>query len=170
MVDMVEVMLMQVDIKIFIKSKFLKKLMTTNFDPQLFIQDVMERCGFNDASPDFKKELEQAILLRLSRRIIDTVTNCMEEKDFEKYEKLMANNENMDPFDALIQVAQGIPGVDEKLDKALLDLFEELVYDSDRLDDAITLRSEIDKFTAGQKEEQQKKDKMKVSSNTLSAA
>lgn len=120
--------------------------MNPYFDPQQFIKDVIIACKLDGASAELLEQIKDAIFLRLSNRIISTVTSWMSEEEVQKFYGIMDQNPDLDPFDVLIQVAKNIPHMDKKLEKAIADLYEELTYDADRIDDAMKLRQAMDEM------------------------
>lgn len=122
--------------------------MSDYFDAEQFAQKIIEDCGMGNSPHGLVEELKDAIMLRLSDRIIDTVTSSMNEQDVILMDNILKKNPDMDEFEALMIVAEQIPNLDKKMEKAILDLYEELVYTSYRITDAVALREQREKEQA----------------------
>ncbi len=108
-----------------------------NYSPKAFIDYVMEKMDLNDAKPEVKKKIEKEIVKTLGQRIITSVINSMSEEDMMKYEILRDANPNWSKYEVLFGLIDEMPTLHEVLMKGVNDLAQELVYDTDRLDEAL---------------------------------
>lgn len=99
--------------------------MTQNFDPKQYIQAIIVACDLQNEKPEVLAELRELLELRLSERIIDTVTSSLREEDMKLMTEIAEKNPDWDPMDVLMVIAEEIPGMSAKMKKALDDFFEE---------------------------------------------
>ncbi len=102
----------------------------TNFDLVQYVKKVIAGCKLTDATPEILDELTEAIAVRTTNRIIATVTSYFSDKEVAEVADLLQKNPKMEDFEALMTVAAGVPQMEEHLEKALDDLYQELTYDS----------------------------------------
>ncbi|MBD3157135.1 hypothetical protein GF369_04900 [Candidatus Peregrinibacteria bacterium] len=108
-----------------------------NYSPKAFIEYVMDKMNLNDAKPDVKKKIEKEIVKTLGQRIITSVVNSMTEEDMMKYEILRDANPKWSKYEVLFAFIDEMPTLHEVMMKGVNDLAQELIYDTNRLDEAI---------------------------------
>jgi hypothetical protein len=108
-----------------------------NYTPKAFINYVMDKMNLNDAKPNVKKKIEKEIVKTLGQRIITSVINSMSEEDMVKYEILRDTNPKWSKYEVLFALIDEMPTLHEVMMKGVNDLAQELVYDTNRLDEAI---------------------------------
>lgn len=108
-----------------------------NYSPKAFIEYVMDKMNLNDAKPDVKKKIEKEIVKTLGQRIITSVVNSMTEEDMMKYEILRDANPKWSKYEVLFAFVDEMPTLHEVMMKGVNDLAQELIYDTNRLDEAI---------------------------------
>lgn len=108
-----------------------------NYSPKAFIEYVMDKMNLNDSKPEVKKKIEKEIVKTLGQRIITSVINSMSEEDMMKYEILRDANPNWSKYEVLFGLIDEMPTLHEVMMKGVNDLAQELVYDTNRLDEAL---------------------------------
>ncbi len=111
-----------------------------NFTPDHFVQEVLRACKFTNLPEQERLELEKGIHKRLAERIVATIMTNFGDKEAQMYNKLFEENPNIDEIEAIIRVSSDMPGVEEKVDKAISGLFEELTYDADQIEKTMQMR------------------------------
>ena len=110
---------------------------TQYFDPRGFVQKVMQDSKFGEMSDTTRRALEEGIHRRLGERIMATIIDQFSEREFTIMEKMMEDHPEIDNLDAIILVAGEIPHLQALLEKAVMDLYEEMTYDANRLQKAL---------------------------------
>lgn len=108
-----------------------------NYTPKAFIDYVMDKMNLNNAKPDVKKKIEKEIVKTLGQRIITSVVNSMSEEDMMKYEILRDANPSWSKYEILFALVDEMPTLHEVMMKGVNDLAQELIYNTNRLDEAI---------------------------------
>lgn len=108
-----------------------------NYTPKAFIDYVTDKMNLNDAKPNVKKKIEKEIVKTLGQRIITSVINSMSEEDMVKYEILRDTNPKWSKYEVLFALIDEMPTLHEVMMKGVNDLAQELIYDTNRLDEAI---------------------------------
>lgn len=114
------------------------------FNPQLFVDKVLDDCKLGDVPADVRAELAEQVERRLSERITATIINAMSDKDMRLYEKVLADHPELDDMDALTIVASSLPDVQVKMLKSIQDLYEELTYDAQQIQYSMDRRTQAE--------------------------
>lgn len=114
------------------------------FNAKAFVEKVMEDCDLGDIAPELRSELEEEIERSLGERITATIISAFTERDMDLYDKVKAENPQFDQMEVIALVAADIPGLAEKLLKAIQDLYEELTYDAAKIQQAMDRRKEAE--------------------------
>ena len=112
------------------------------FNVAEFVKTVIQDCGLGDTTGELRASLEEQIERRLAERVTATIINAFTPNDLAFYEKTVAENPDLTDMDALTIVAATLPGVQEKMLKGVQDLYEELTYDAEKVDQAVKQREE----------------------------
>lgn len=110
------------------------------FDPKEFVQKVLQDCKLTNEQGEVRQKLEDRIELALSDRITATIVANFDEREFALLEQIMEDHQELDEFDAISMIAPNVPGMQEELQKAIQDLYEELVHDAAEIDRALEMR------------------------------
>lgn len=113
-----------------------------NFDRKKFIDAVIEAFQFQEIAPDVLQQLQETIDLRLEDRIAATVMPDMTKNDLEQLEKFSDEQPTMDRLEVLLKFAKKMPGMDKKIEKGLNDLFFELTYRAEQLNNRLREQEE----------------------------
>lgn len=111
------------------------------FNLQNFIDEVIQEMNFGEMTAPVMLELRNAIEKRLSDRIIITVINSFGDREMKLYERLLVDHEELDDLDVMMMIAPEIPGIREKLERAINSLYHELTYDVDQTRKAMNSKS-----------------------------
>lgn len=114
-----------------------KKQKETTFDVLRFVDSVMEEMKLNDVNAAMRFEIREAIIDSLADRIIATVTSSMSNEDLAVLRKMMDDNPDMDLIEGVYAIVPHIKGLDEKLKRSIDALYDELVYDAKRIEEAM---------------------------------
>jgi len=107
------------------------------FEPRKFVDKVVEAMQLGDSSPKMLLAIRESIESRLSDRIMGTVINSFRDKDLKFFEKLLDERSDIDEMDALLMTADKIPGIEDRLGREITSLYNELIYDAERIDEAL---------------------------------
>ena len=110
------------------------------FDPKAFVQKVIQDCKLTNESEVIRQKLEDRIELALSDRITATIVAKFTERELQLLDKMLEDHPELDEFDAISMIAPSIPGMQEELQKAIDDLYEELTHDAAEIDRAMQMR------------------------------
>ena len=108
-----------------------------NYSHKAFIDYVMEKMNLNEAEAGVKRKIEKEITRTLGQRIIVSVINSMTDEDMDKYEVLREMNPKWSKYEVLFALIDDMPVLHEVMMKGINDLAQELVYDTNRLDEAL---------------------------------
>ena len=114
------------------------------FNPQAFVDKVLDDCKLGDVDANVRAELAEQVERRLSERITATIINAMTDKDMRLYEKVLADHPELDDMDALTVVASSLPDVQVKMLKSIQDLYEELTYDAQQIQYSMDRRTQAE--------------------------
>lgn len=90
-----------------------------------------------NASPEVKEELSNEIAQTLSDRVTATVIASMGDKEIFLLEKTLEDHPELDEIDALSIITSYIPGLDDRIVKAVSDLYDELVENARMIDESL---------------------------------
>lgn len=110
------------------------------FDPQLFIDKVMRECDFGHLDKETRESLDEAITIRLAERIVATVIDNFTGDEFVLLEKVMEDHPELDDIDAIMIISSRVPDLQVKLEKAMSDLYKEMVYNVSEIGKAVQHR------------------------------
>lgn len=111
------------------------------FDPKVFVDQVMKDCDFGQLDAQTDSALRSGIQRRLGERIVATVIDSFSEREFALMEKVMEDHPELDDIDALMLISTEVPNLDQQLEKAIRDLYEEMVYDTKKIQEAMDNRA-----------------------------
>ncbi len=103
------------------------------FDPQAFVLKIIEDCKFDSLSAEMRNKLWEMISERLIERVTVTVVDSFGEQEFMELEKMLEANSELDEVEAIAQIAENLPGMKQKLEKAVKDLYEEMTQDAEEI-------------------------------------
>jgi hypothetical protein len=103
---------------------------TKNFDPQAFVAKVLEKNQLNLLPPETRAKFEKSIEKSLYERLSVTVFNSLDDHDIERYEQILAKHPEFEALDAVAMIAPNIPGLEQMLEKAMDELFRELIIEN----------------------------------------
>lgn len=115
---------------------------TQYFNPTDFVDRVLTTFGFHDLPADQKAPLAAAIERQLRDRLTVTILDSFDEKDLEMVQKLLQDHPELDHVEAVSLMALNMPGLHEKMQTAIEELYEELIYDAQRVDEAVKMREQ----------------------------
>ncbi len=110
------------------------------FNPTEFVQKVLKDSNLGHMSQETRTGLETMVTSRLRERLIATIIRSFSEADMKTLSEVTEANPAMDEIDILTSVADKIPGLPEKLLKAVDELYEEITYESKQIDNAMKAR------------------------------
>lgn len=116
----------------------------SNFTYKNFIDYVIEKMHLNDVKEPTKSKIKQEILHILGDRILYATANAMTEENLDTFNTMKEENPNLTVFEILFLMADQIPVLYEVMMKHINDLAEELIYDVERLDNALAERKEAE--------------------------
>ncbi len=105
------------------------------FDIIGFRKAVLERMGLNDISSEEREKLEHEIGKRVEQRIVAAVVGILTAEEVNIFDEVMKANEDIDPVKVVIDLANQHDELSDVLDKAMQDLYQELVSDADRVNE-----------------------------------
>ena len=108
-----------------------------NYSHKAFLDYVMDKMNLNNAKSDVKRKIEKEITRTLGQRILTSVINSMTDEDMTKYEILREVHPEWDKFETIFALIDDMPVLHEVMMKGVNDLAQELVYDTNRLDEAL---------------------------------
>jgi|GEM_PF-2045945 len=118
------------------------------FDPKVFVDKVMRDCDFGDLDEETRVALEEGIQRRLAERIVASIIDSFNEREFTLLEKVMEDHPELDDIDAVMLISTEIPNLQEKLEKAIMDLYDELVFDAKEIQQAMDARKQSEGIPA----------------------
>jgi len=97
------------------------------FNSDNFVEMVLKEVKMDKASPQVKEELSGEIAQTLSDRVTSVVVASLGEKELFLLQKTMEDHPELDEIDCLSIISSYIPGLDDRILKAVSDLFDEIV-------------------------------------------
>jgi hypothetical protein len=110
------------------------------FNPKDFVNKVIADSHLGDVDEKTRSVLEDAVQRRLAERITATIINQFNEKEFVLLEKILDDHPELDEIDAISVISSNIPGLQDKLGKAVTDLYEEITYDAGEIQKSMDMR------------------------------
>lgn len=107
------------------------------FNPYDFVDRVIKACNLEDTPTEQKDALGVAIERRLRERLTVTILDNFEKKDLVMLQQLLQDHPELDGVEALSLMALNMPGLQDKLQAAIEELYEELTYDAQRVHEAM---------------------------------
>lgn len=100
----------------------------TPFNKDKFISSVI--ADMEVKSPDDPRvvDLRWEIEGMLAERILSTVIDFMKPEDVKKYEHLLKEDSERTDYEAVMEVAEEMEGIEPALEKAVTELYDELTY------------------------------------------
>ena len=110
------------------------------FDVEKFVAEVIDAMKLGNVTTPVLMELRSAIETRLSDRIMATIVNAFTDRDMNMFQNALKDHPEIDEIDALMMIAPNIEGLNEKMEKNINSLYSELVYDAEKIDEAMKAR------------------------------
>lgn len=104
------------------------------FNPESFIDQVMEAMKLGKASESEIQHLRDEIELQLSQRIVDTVVSSMGKREIALFEKILDDHPELDEIDAIMMLAPDMPELKDKMERQINSLFAELVMHAEAVE------------------------------------
>lgn len=104
------------------------------FSTEKFIEALLKDVKMDKADPEIKQELANEISQTLSERVTAVVVASLQEKDLFLLEKTMEDHPELDTIDCLSIITSYIPGLDDRIVKAVEDLYDEIVENVQTMD------------------------------------
>jgi len=98
------------------------------FNKENFISSVLNDMEIKSPDDPRVVDLRWEIEGMLAERILSTIIDVMKEKDVKKYEQLLKESPERTDYEAVMEVAEDIEGIEPYLKKALSELYDELTY------------------------------------------
>lgn len=118
-----------------------KKRTGIYFDLDLYLDRLLKDCEMSNAKEDVKAELKEEITKTLYERINAVVVSSMGEKELFLLQKSMEDHPELDEIDILSIITSYIPGLEEKIVKAVDELYSEIVANVKQIDQNISKQS-----------------------------
>lgn len=115
------------------------------FDIIGFRKAVLERMGLSDIPVEEREKLEHEIGKRVEQRIVAAVVGILTPEEVNIFEQVMRENEDIDPIKVVIDLANQHDELSNVLDKAMQDLYQELVADADKVNEIYDRKKEGDR-------------------------
>lgn len=115
------------------------------FDPKVFVDKIMRDCDFGEIDEKTRLALEEGIERRLAERIVATIINGFNAREFSLLEMVMEDHPELDDIDCIMLISKEIPNLQERLEKAIMDLYEEMTYDAREIQRAMDNRAMAEK-------------------------
>ena len=103
------------------------------FDSEKFINATLEAMKLGETNAVVLLALREEIETLLVDRIIGTVIGSMDKKAMQTYNNILEAHPELDEMDALMMLLPSIEGLKEKLERALNSLYNELIYDAEKI-------------------------------------
>ncbi|MCA9373961.1 MAG: hypothetical protein R3B71_02305 [Candidatus Gracilibacteria bacterium] len=107
-------------------------------DVDAFVSDVLEAMKLGDVPAPVLVELRETIADRLADRIMNTILSSFGDKEMKMYENVLQDHKELDELDALMIISQNIDGLPDKIERNINSLYEELIYNADKIEEAMT--------------------------------
>ncbi len=114
------------------------------FDPTVFVDKVMRDCDFGDIDDKTRSALEEGIQRRLAERIVASIIDSFNEREFTLLEKVMEDHPELDDIDCIMLISTEVPNLEQRLEKAIMDLYDELTYDARQIQQAMDNRKQAE--------------------------
>ncbi len=118
------------------------------FDPKVFVDKVMHDCEFGKLDESTERALREGIQRRLAERIVASVIESFTEREIALLEKVIEDHPELDDIDAIMLIATEVQNLQERLEKAIMDLYEEMVYDARQIQVAMDNRRQAEAASA----------------------
>jgi hypothetical protein len=118
------------------------------FDPKFFVDKVMNDVDFGEIDQKTRSALEEGIQRRLAERIVAAIIDGFNEREFVLLENVIENHPELDDIDAIMLISNDIPNLKDRLEKAITDLYDEMVYDATQIQEAMDRRQEAESVPA----------------------
>lgn len=118
------------------------------FDPKVFVDKVMHDCEFGKLDESTERALREGIQRRLAERIVASVIESFTEREIALLEKVIEDHPELDDIDAIMLISTEVQNLQERLEKAIMDLYEEMVYDVRQIQVAMDNRRMADAASA----------------------
>jgi len=103
-------------------------------NPQKFVEDVVKKFDLSHIDLTLLGELNEILYIKLADRIIATILNSFSKEDFDKLSSMLSTDVNLSTEDAVMSIAEGIDGLEGKVNKSVDDLFQILTQDIEEMD------------------------------------
>lgn len=107
------------------------------FNVDGFVNMVLTSTGLDKSDQKTLEQLHVEISQTLSDRITATVIVSLGDKEMDLLERILQDHTELDKIDALSIITPSIPGLNERILKAVNDLFEELVGTFKMMNDSL---------------------------------
>jgi hypothetical protein len=97
------------------------------FNTENFVEMILKEVKMDNAVPKVKDELSREIAQTLSDRVTAVVVASLSEKDVFLLQKTIEDHPELDEIDCLSIITSYVPGLDDRILKAVNDLFYEIV-------------------------------------------
>ena len=110
------------------------------FDMDKFIDSIIEDMKLEKANTLVLKDIREMIAERLADRLITTVFRAFTEREIQLSQQMVKDHPEIDEMDAIMIVAKDVKGLDEEIERQIESLYSELVYDADKIEEAIKIQ------------------------------
>lgn len=107
------------------------------FNIEDFIDMILREVKMDKASPEVMAELKMEIGRTVSDRVTYTIITSLGEKELFLMNKTLEDHPELDEIDCLSIITSYVPGLDQKILKAVDDLYEEMVENVKKIDLAL---------------------------------
>jgi hypothetical protein len=107
------------------------------FNIEDFIDMILREVKMDKASPEVMAELKMEIGRTVSDRVTSTIITSLGEKELFLMNKTMEDHPELDEIDYLSIITSYVPGLDQKILKAVDDLYEEMIENVKKIDLAL---------------------------------
>lgn len=104
------------------------------FNIDNFVDMILKEVKMDKASPEVLDELRLEIAQTLSDRVTATLIASLGEKELFLMNKTLEDHPELDEIDCLSIITSYVPGLDQKILKAVDDLYVEMVQDVKKID------------------------------------
>jgi|WetSurMetagenome_2_1015567.scaffolds.fasta_scaffold171623_2 hypothetical protein len=103
------------------------------FDSEKFVNDALGAMKLGETNAVTLLALREEMENLLSDRIVGTVIGSMDKNALQTYNNILEDHPELDEMDALMMLLPSIDGLKDKLERAINSLYNELVYDAERI-------------------------------------
>lgn len=114
------------------------------FEPKMFVDKVMRDCDFGELDDQTERALRSGIQRRLSERIVASIIDSFTEREIALLEKVIEDHPELDDVDAIMLISTEVPNLHERMEKGIMDLYEELTYDAREIQGAMDRRAQAE--------------------------